>query len=518
MWSPQSHKSKPAVQQVEYEQRDGPRLNKVLDKLKRLPPLVSEAEVKRLKRQLAEAAENKRFLLQGGDCAELFDYCEEAQIENKLKVLLQMSLILTYGGRIAVVRIARMAGQYAKPRSKPTEVVDGVEYTAFRGDNVNGNELTDRTPDPNRLLGAYFHSAATMNYVRTLLASGFADLHHPDSWNLEAWDLAHVRNPLIRKDYQRIVDSLLDALDFMKTIGADGNNSDSINASMNTVDLFVSHEGLLLDYEEQLTQKGTDGKFYNLGTHFLWIGDRTRQIDGAHVEYFRGIANPIGVKVGPSMEPDELVRLLDILDPDFEIGKVTLITRYGCDKVAKFLPTHIQAVQKTGHKVVWCCDPMHGNTESVNGVKTRRFDNIAEELGRAFRIHLENNSHLNGVHFELTGDRVTEAIGGSMELTADDLSTNYQTFCDPRAPQLFDPEDVADPIQLHLDGCVMSYEDRVWLQKESDGSSPMLKELQDRNRALEAENQLLKFKIGVMLDMLATTKLDCAILQQKLVG
>ncbi|KAJ3351288.1 hypothetical protein HDU83_009015 [Entophlyctis luteolus] len=500
MWSPQSHKSKPAVQQVEYEQRDGPRLNKVLDKLKRLPPLVSEAEVKRLKRQLTEAAENKRFLLQGGDCAELFDYCEEAQIENKLKVLLQMSLILTYGGRIAVVRIARMAGQYAKPRSKPTEVVDGVEYTAFRGDNVNGNELTDRTPDPNRLLGAYFHSAATMNYVRTLLASGFADLHHPDSWNLEAWDLAHVRNPLIRKDYQRIVDSLLDALDFMKTIGADGNNSDSINASMNTVDLFVSHEGLLLDYEEQLTQKGTDGKFYNLGTHFLWIGDRTRQIDGAHVEYFRGIANPIGVKVGPSMEPDELVRLLDILDPDFEIGKVTLITRYGCDKVAKFLPTHIQAVQKTGHKVVW------------------RFDNIAEELGRAFRIHLENNSHLNGVHFELTGDRVTEAIGGSMELTADDLSTNYQTFCDPRAPQLFDPEDVADPIQLHLDGCVMSYEDRVWLQKESDGSSPMLKELQDRNRALEAENQLLKFKIGVMLDMLATTKLDCAILQQKLVG
>ncbi|KAJ3025716.1 UNVERIFIED_CONTAM: hypothetical protein HDU68_006766 [Siphonaria sp. JEL0065] len=429
-WKIDSWKNKKIVQDVVYE--DQAKLEKTLNKLNKLPPLVSENEIRRLKKQLAEVAENKRFLLQGGDCAELFDYCAQAQIEAKLKVLLQMSLILVWGGRTSVVRIARMAGQYAKPRSKPTEFINGVEYNAFRGDNVNGNDLDDRKPDPERLVGAYFHSAATINYVRTLLASGFADLHHPDSWNLEAWDLAHVRNPQIRKEYQGIVDRLHDALDFMKTIGADDNDSGSVNASMNTVDMFMSHEGLLLDYEQQFTQQGTDKKFYNLGTHFLWIGDRTRQLDGAHVEYFRGLANPIGIKCGPSMEPEELIRILDILDPNFETGKVTLITRYGHDKIEKYLPGHIQAVKTTKHKVVWCCDPMHGNTETVNGVKTRRFDNIAEELGKAFRIHTQNDSALGGVHFELTGDRVTEAIGGSMELSADDLSTNYQTFCDPR--------------------------------------------------------------------------------------
>ncbi|KAJ3074412.1 hypothetical protein HDU98_011289 [Podochytrium sp. JEL0797] len=424
-WKPDSWKEKKIVQDVIYE--DQAHLGKVLGKLKRLPPLVSEAEIKNLKKQLAEVAENKRFLLQGGDCAELFDYCEQAQIESKLKVLLQMSLILVWGGRTSVVRIARMAGQYAKPRSKPMETVNGAEYHAFRGDNVNGNDLEDRKPDPERLIGAYFHSAATINYVRTLLASGFADLHHPGSWNLEAWDLAHVRNPAIRKEYEGIVDRLYDALDFMKTIGADDSTD-----SFNSVDMFMSHEGLLLDYEQQFTQQGSDKKFYNLGTHFLWIGDRTRQLDGAHIEYFRGLANPVGVKVGPSMEPAELVRVLDILDPDFETGKVTLITRYGHDKIEQYLPGHIKAVQGTKHKVVWCCDPMHGNTETVNGVKTRRFDNIAEELGKAFRTHTQNGSSLGGVHFELTGDRVTEAIGGSMELSADDLSTNYQTFCDPR--------------------------------------------------------------------------------------
>ncbi|KAJ3024763.1 UNVERIFIED_CONTAM: hypothetical protein HDU68_007798 [Siphonaria sp. JEL0065] len=429
-WKIDSWKDKKIVQDVVYD--DQAKLQKALNKLNKLPPLVSENEIRRLKKQLAEVAENKRFLLQGGDCAELFDYCAQAQIEAKLKVLLQMSLILVWGGRTSVVRIARMAGQYAKPRSKPTEFVNGVEYNAFRGDNVNGNDLDDRKPDPERLVGAYFHSAATINYVRTLLASGFADLHHPDSWNLEAWDLAHVRNPQIRKEYQGIVDRLHDALDFMKTIGADDNDSGSVNVSMNTVDMFMSHEGLLLDYEQQFTQQGTDKKFYNLGTHFLWIGDRTRQLDGAHVEYFRGLANPIGIKCGPSMEPEELIRILDILDPNFETGKVTLITRYGHDKIEKYLPGHIQAVKTTKHKVVWCCDPMHGNTETVNGVKTRRFDNIAEELGKAFRIHTQNDSALGGVHFELTGDRVTEAIGGSMELSADDLSTNYQTFCDPR--------------------------------------------------------------------------------------
>ncbi|OAJ41095.1 hypothetical protein BDEG_24741 [Batrachochytrium dendrobatidis JEL423] len=352
-----------------------------------------------------------------------------------------MSLILVWGGRTKVVRIARMAGQYAKPRSKPTEMIDGVEYTAFRGDNVNGMPLSDRSPDPDRLLGAYFHSAATINYVRSLLSSDFADLHHPESWNLQhkAWSLEHVRNPDVRKEYQEIVGHLQDALDFMQTIGADN------DPSAKTVDLFMSHEGLLLEYESQLTRKhvplindkhtsaSASKLHYNLGTHFLWIGDRTRQLSGAHVEYFKGIENPIGVKVGPTMLPEELGPLLDILNPRREVGKVTLITRYGASKIKDFLPFHIEAVKKSGHKVVWCCDPMHGNTETTStGIKTRRFDHIVEELSQAFAIHQNCGSYLGGVHCELTGDPVTETIGGSMNLAEEDLQTNYQTFCDPR--------------------------------------------------------------------------------------
>ncbi|KAJ3216495.1 hypothetical protein HDU67_009362 [Dinochytrium kinnereticum] len=425
-WSPDSWKTKKIVQDVTYDDQE--HLERVLKKINHLPPLVSEAEIQSLRAQLAEVAEGKRFLLQGGDCAELFEYCNQSAIEKKLKVLLQMSLILVWGGRTSVVRIGRMAGQYAKPRSKPMEVVDGKEYFAFRGDNVNGNDLKDRKPDPERLTGAYFHSAATINYVRTLLAGGFADLHHPDSWNLEGWDLAHVRSPQIRMEYQTILDRLHDALDFMRTIGADEQQENTLKS----VDMFMSHEGLLLDYEQQLTRKGVDGKHYNFGTHFLWIGDRTRQLDGAHVEFFRGLANPIGVKVGPSMKPEELGPLLDILDPDMQPGKITLISRYGHDQIQEYLPAHIKAVQATGHKVVWCCDPMHGNTETVNGIKTRRYELIAEELGKAFRIHKQFGSRLGGVHFELTGDRVTETIGGSMELAEDDLPINYQTFCDPR--------------------------------------------------------------------------------------
>ncbi|KAJ3092399.1 hypothetical protein HK102_007793 [Quaeritorhiza haematococci] len=455
-WSPESWRTKSVHQDVQYPEEA--HLKRVLSKLQHLPPLVNPAEIVRLKQQLAEVAENKRFLLQGGDCAELFEYCSQEPIENKLKVLLQMSLILTWGGRTSVVRIARMGGQYAKPRSKPTEVIDGVEYTSFRGDNVNGLPLSERTPDPERLLGAYFHSAATVNYVRSLLSNGFADLHHPDNWNLNNWNLEHVRSPAIRSEYQSIVDRLTDALDFMRTIGADGSHDESATGTMNTVDMFMSHEGLLLEYESRLTKKvkkssngrlsitadhhdadangssaEDNGEYFNLGAHFLWIGDRTRQLDGAHIEYFRGIANPMGVKVGPSMRPEELGPLLDILDPNYEPGKITLITRYGADKISEYLPGHIRAVQATKHKVVWACDPMHGNTESAaSGVKTRRFGHIADELSKAFRIHKECGSRLGGVHFELTGDRVTECIGGSMQLQEEDLGLNYQTFCDPR--------------------------------------------------------------------------------------
>ncbi len=370
-------------------------------------------------------------MLQGGDCAELFDYCSESHIEAKLKVLLQMSLILTWGGRIPVLRIARMAGQYAKPRSSPTETVNGIQVPSFRGDIVNGIDIQHRTPDAQRLIMAYFHASATLNHVRALLSSGFADLHNPQHWELENWSLEHVRSPIVRKSYEEILSSLSESLSFMRTIGLDSNEP---NNPMNTVEFFMSHEGLLLNYEAQFTRKDkVENKYYNLGAHFLWIGDRTRQIDGAHVEYFRGIGNPIGVKVGPSMDPEELVRLLDILDPDFETGKVTLITRYGALKIEEKLPLHIQAVKKTMHKVVWCCDPMHGNTETVsNGLKTRKFDNILKELERSIHIHGQHGSMLNGVHFELTGDRVTETLGGSMQLSEAELCQNYQTFCDPR--------------------------------------------------------------------------------------
>ncbi|KAI9216461.1 phospho-2-dehydro-3-deoxyheptonate aldolase, class II [Blastocladiella britannica] len=444
-WTPESWTAKPIVQDVTYADR--PHLDRVLGKLRRLPPLVTPAEVDRLRSQLREAAEGKRFLLQGGDCAEIFDYCSADPIENKLRVLLQMSLVLTWGARTPVVRVARMAGQYAKPRSKPTEVVDGVEIPSFRGDNVNGFDAADRTPDPERLLGAYFHSAATLNYVRTLLSSGFADLHHPSTW-----DLGHVKKHEVRQDYQAIVNRLTDALDYMRTVGAD----DPTAATLATVDMFVSHEGLLLEYEATLTRPvnvtnpaahplvaasaaagsgAVEGGIahYNLGAHFVWIGDRTRQLDGAHLEYFRGIRNPVGIKVGPSMAADELVRVLDFVDPFREPGKVTLISRYGSENVAKYLPAHIAAVQRSGHVVVWCSDPMHGNTETApSGHKTRRFDRIIGELSESLRIHKHAGSRLGGVHLELTGDKVTECVGGSMDLQPHELAVNYQTHCDPR--------------------------------------------------------------------------------------
>ncbi|KAI8069485.1 DAHP synthetase [Gongronella butleri] len=425
-WSPYTWKEKPIVQDVVYE--DPEHVQRVLGKLQKLPPLVSAKEIDDLRDQLEQVALGNSFLLQGGDCAELFDYCSQDPIEAKLKVLLQMSLVLVWGGRTPVTRIARMAGQYAKPRSKPTEMHNGEEILSYRGDNVNGYDPADRKPDPERLLGAYFHSAATLNYVRTLLDSGFADLHEPSTWNL-----SHVQSSAVRSEYEAIVHQLTDALDFMKTVGADKSTATSQNA-LQKVDLFVSHEALLLDYEASLTRLVEEkGKHYNLGSHFLWIGDRTRQPDGAHVEYMRGIANPVGIKVGPTTDPANLVQLLNTVNPEKAVGKVTLITRFGAGKVEQFLPQHIVAVRDAGHKPVWVCDPMHGNTKTaVGGIKTRHFVDIIQELSEAFRVHKDNDSKLNGVHFELTGDSVTECVGGSMNLTDADLSTNYQTHCDPR--------------------------------------------------------------------------------------
>lgn len=322
-----------------------------------------------------------------------------------------------------------------RPRSSPTELVNGIEMPSFRGDNINGFEpnASSRKPDPSRLVSAYFHSAATLNYLRASLSSGLADLHSPLDWGL-----GHVISPPIKEQYSKIVSAVKDALRFMRTVGIDKDRG------VETADIFTSHEGLSLEYEQTLTRllrnpiernssSPPSSGFYATSAHFLWIGDRTRQLDGAHVEFFRGIANPIGIKIGPSMKPDELVALLDVVNPSKEIGKVTLISRYGAAKISQFLPGHIAAVQASGHVPVWQCDPMHGNTQATpSGVKTRHFTNILEELRQALEIHRAAGSFLGGMHLELTGEAVTECVGGAAGLTEDGLGERYTTFCDPR--------------------------------------------------------------------------------------
>ncbi|TGJ86410.1 hypothetical protein E0Z10_g2351 [Xylaria hypoxylon] len=436
-WTPSSWRTKPIKQCPEYP--DIAALHKATGELSRLPPIVHPHEIEKLKQSLRDVARGEAFLLQGGDCAELFDYCRQDAIESKIKLLLQMSLVLIWGADKRVVRIGRMAGQYAKPRSSPTEIVDGKEVPSFRGDILNGYLLEDRELDPQRLVKAYNHSAATLNYVRAAISAGIADLHRPLNWSL-----GHVKDPELKAKYTAAVQFLQDMLRFMTTIGADK------SPKLDTIDLFTSHEGLLLEYEENLTRlmdvpptlsqhpaEGSQARkqYYNTSAHFLWIGDRTRQIDGAHVEFFRGIANPIGIKVGPTTPTSDLLELLRILNPDVEQGKITLITRYGASKVRDLLPSHIRAVEGSEYKraVIWQCDPMHGNTRSTGaGIKTRRFDDVFSELQETLQIHKEEGSYLGGVHLELTGDAVTECLGGSEGLDEDDLSTNYTSFCDPR--------------------------------------------------------------------------------------
>ena len=429
-WSPSSWRSKPIAQLVDFKNEDGSttELDKAREKLKRLPPLVSFEEVDSLHAQLKDVYEGKRFLLQGGDCAERFLDCESDSIEKKLKIMLQMSLVLIYGSGVPVVRVARMAGQFAKPRSKPTEMIDGTEYCSFRGDNVNSHDLSARKPDPKRLVEGYFHSAATLNYARALINANFADLrsaHH--------WDLGFVKDSENRAMYKRMVDRIQESLKFVEVCGV------SQFEDLRRVDLFTCHEGLNLDYEEALTRLSPSGNgYYNLGAPFLWIGDRTRQLDHAHVEYFRGIQNPIGCKVGPTMKPAELVGLILTLCPDIKSrpGHVTLISRFGASKVESMLPPLITAVKNAGLPVIWVCDPMHGNTttKESNGkkYKTRSFDDILKEVSLTFDIHRRLGSRLGGVHFEMCGEQVTECIGGPEELTCDDLPHRYTTYCDPR--------------------------------------------------------------------------------------
>ena len=422
-WDPSSWQSMPAKQLPVYP--DAEKLADAVRQLASLPPLVTSWEVERLKEQLADAAAGRRFLLQGGACAESFDDCRPEVITNKLKILLQMSLVLTYGLKRQIIRVGRFAGQYAKPRSNPVETRDGVSLPPYRGDLINRTPFSeaDRIPDPELLLRGYEHAALTLNFIRALVGGGFADLHHP-----EYWDLDFVRHSPRALEYQRMVESISDSLRFMETLAG-------IRAGeMSRVDFFTSHEGLHLPYEQAQTRQvpHRDG-WYNLNTHLPWVGMRTAEVDGAHAEYFRGIRNPIAVKIGPSMTPEWLRELIELLHPEDEPGRLTLIHRFGHEAVADGLPPLIEAVRATGKTVLWCCDPMHGNTETTRkGVKTRRCDNILSELEQAFDVHNSEGSFLGGIHFELTGDNVTECIGGARGLTEIDLDRAYESRVDPR--------------------------------------------------------------------------------------
>ena len=422
-WTRSSWRAKPALQQPAYPDADA--LERALVELRMLPPLVTSWEILALRKQLAEAEAGKRFILQGGDCAESFAECESGHISSRLKVLLQMSLVLVHGLRLPVVRIGRFAGQYAKPRSADTEEREGVTLPSYRGDFINGPEFTPeaRIPDPRRMVKGHARSAMTMNFVRALIDGGFADLHHP-----EYWDLGWVARSPLAEEYQKMVNGIADAIRFMETVS--GASIDRLDR----VDFYTSHEALLLPYEEALTrQVPRQWGWFNLGTHFPWIGMRTAQLDGAHVEYFRGIRNPIGVKLGPSVTPDQALRLAEALNPDNEAGRLVYIHRMGAGKVLEKLPPLLEAMKREGRRVAWICDPMHGNTETASsGYKTRRFENIRAEVEQAFDAHAAAGTRLAGMHLELTGENVTECTGGASELADHDLGRDYRTTVDPR--------------------------------------------------------------------------------------
>lgn len=422
-WTPGGWRSRPAVQQPNYPDLEA--LLGVQQELRALPPLVTSWEILALKQYLAEAQEGKRFVLQGGDCAENFTDCNSDVISNRLKVLLQMSLVLVHGLRLPVVRVGRFAGQYAKPRSTDTETRGEHTLPSYRGDIINAPEFSPeaRIPDPRRMIKAHARSAMTMNFVRSLIDGGFADLHHP-----EYWDLGWVTHSPLADEYHRMVAGIGDAVRFMETLsGAQVHN-------LNRVDFYTSHEALLLPYEEaQTRQVPRQWGWFNLSTHFPWIGMRTAALDGAHVEYFRGIRNPIAVKIGPSVTPDQLLKLIDVLNPDDEPGRLTLIHRMGAAHIAEKLPALLDAVKRDGRRVLWICDPMHGNTESTsNGYKTRRFANIRSEVEQSFDLHAAAGTRLGGVHLELTGEDVTECTGGARDLTDADLERAYRSTVDPR--------------------------------------------------------------------------------------
>ena len=424
-WTPESWRSKPVLQVPDYP--DAKALADVEAQLASFPPLVFAGEARNLKKALARVAAGEAFLLQGGDCAESFAEHGANNIRDFFRVLLQMAVVLTFGAALPVVKVGRMAGQFAKPRSSPTEKVNGVELPSYRGDIINGIDFNKeaRIPDPERLVQSYNQSAATLNLLRAFAQGGFADLHKVHRWNLDFV----ADNPLGHR-YKELADRLSETLEFMAACGLTSETVPQIRET----DFFTSHEALLLNYEQALTRVDSlTGKWYGCSAHMLWIGDRTRQADSAHVEYMRGINNPIGLKCGPSMDPDDLLRLIDILNPQNIPGRLTLIVRMGHDKVEQKFPPLLRAVKRHGAKVVWSSDPMHGNTiKSSTGYKTRPFDRILAEVRSFFAVHQAEGTHAGGVHFEMTGQDVTECIGGAKAVTEEALADRYHTHCDPR--------------------------------------------------------------------------------------
>jgi 3-deoxy-7-phosphoheptulonate synthase len=426
-WTPSSWRGLPALH-IPDDYPDNEALTSVESTLKGYPPLVFAGEARRLKARLGEVAMGKAFLMQGGDCAESFKEFHPDNLRDMFRIMMQMAVVLTYGAGQPVVKVGRIAGQFGKPRSSPVEVRDGITLPSYRGDNINGMEFSpeSRMPDPERLLKAYGQSASTLNLLRAFSTGGYANLE-----NIHKWNLGFVEGTETNEKYKRMADKISDALDFMSACGVTAQST----PQMAQTDYYTSHEGLLLGYEEAMTRiDSTSGRWYDTSAHMLWIGNRTRQLDHAHVEFFRGIENPIAMKVGEGLEPDELMKLLDVLNPSNEPGRMTLIARYGHDKVAKGLPSLARAVKRAGRHVVWSCDPMHGNTiKTASGYKTRPFDNILSEVKTFMQVLHSEGCWPGGVHFEMTGQDVTECLGGSAKMIREeDLSSRYHTHCDPR--------------------------------------------------------------------------------------
>ena len=426
-WTPSSWRNKPA-KHIPTDYPDLDELREVEATLKGYPPLVFAGEARRLKKRLGEVAMGKAFLMQGGDCAESFKEFHPDNIRDMFRVMMQMAVVLTYGAGQPVVKVGRIAGQFGKPRSSPVEVRDGVELPSYRGDNINGMDFDPKTrmPDPQRLLKAYGQSASTMNLLRAFATGGYANLR-----NIHKWTLGFVDGSEQTAKYKALCEKIEDALDFMEACGV----TPASTPQMAATDFYTSHEGLLLGYEEAMTRiDSTTGRWYDTSAHLLWIGNRTRQLDHAHVEFMRGVENPIAMKIGEGLEPDELMRLLDVLNPNNEAGRMTLIARYGHDKVANGLPSLARAVKRAGRHVVWSCDPMHGNTvKTDSGYKTRPFDNILTEVRQFMQVLHSEGCWPGGVHFEMTGQNVTECLGGSANMVSEaDLSSRYHTHCDPR--------------------------------------------------------------------------------------